>query len=211
MPGIKLLVAYGADVNAKDDAGNSLITDLLFEDVDEDRKILKFLLEHEANVNAQDSEGNTLLHNIIVGKTKYSLTKELTGLLLDYGARVDIKNNKNQTVMDLLKLKGKSTIEIQKEIDEVFGNQIKGDWENLMANILYRIFTMNEGKEQVEPWRTDLANFIEHYQSKRAKLGATEDSCDVLLHKVIAEVRETCQNNEAVKQRTFGTLLHVIH
>lgn len=53
-----MLVANGADVNAKDNDG---ITTLMLESMNDHSKMVKILLANGADVNAKDNSGNTAL------------------------------------------------------------------------------------------------------------------------------------------------------
>lgn len=67
--------------------------------------VLKCLVKHKANVNQKGSRGRTPLHRFIIfaavsGEKDY---KKAVDYLLDNGANIDIRDDKNLTPLDLLK------------------------------------------------------------------------------------------------------------
>ncbi len=63
----------------------------------------KFLIKHGTDINAQDNDGNTYLHNP-------EIDEETCRLLLDSGARTDIKNKDGKTALQLAREKKKEKV-----------------------------------------------------------------------------------------------------
>lgn len=123
---VKLLIEHGAEVNAKDQDGNTV---LHYAVLDNDTQTVRFLLEnqadanirnaegflpllyavrnnnpeavkllteHGAKVNDHDINGNTPLHYALLGNNE-----DIARILLENGAKSSIKNSDRQTVMTL--------------------------------------------------------------------------------------------------------------
>ena len=80
---VKILIEHGADVNVKNNNGD---TPLFFANQFE---IVKILIKHGADVNAKNNDGNTPLLQAV----KYERKFEIAKLLIDSGADVNAKNN----------------------------------------------------------------------------------------------------------------------
>ena len=107
----KLLIKHEANVN------NSETVHPLFAAIGSGQlESVSFLLKHGANVNVKAKNGDTPLHDIslldshIIKMRKYSELKtttvkykEITSLLIQYGAKVNAKNNKGQTPLHFAK------------------------------------------------------------------------------------------------------------
>lgn len=97
-----LLIAHGANIEATNDDGQTALivasaytteTEIeisLYEQVEE-------LLKLGANINAQDNEGNTALHYAALGEDG-----ELVDILLSRRPDLNLKNNQNQSTLDIL-------------------------------------------------------------------------------------------------------------
>jgi ankyrin repeat protein len=98
----ELLIAKGADVNATDKHGNTVLHWAVVNnrymsqqiDVQETRIIIDFLLSKDADVNAKDIGGNTPLH--------LTNSKEIAELLIANGADVNAKNNQGYYPLDMV-------------------------------------------------------------------------------------------------------------
>jgi ankyrin repeat protein len=91
---VELLIAAGADVNAKTDFG---FTPLNYAVVDGRKVIVELLIAKGADVNAKDDVyGRTPLH-----RAAYKGYKELAELFLAKGADVNAKNAGGDTPLDL--------------------------------------------------------------------------------------------------------------
>jgi ankyrin repeat protein len=91
---IELLVINGADINARDDEGETPLYKAVFKKHPES---LKMLLEKNADPNLANNGGFTPLH--LAASTGCS---ELAELLLDGGAKVNAKDGKGRTPLDVL-------------------------------------------------------------------------------------------------------------
>lgn len=98
----ELLIAKGADVNATDKHGNTVLHWAVVNnrymsqqiDVQGTRIIIDFLLSKDADVNAKDNAGNTPLH--------LTNSKEIAELLIANGADVNAKNNQGYYPLDMV-------------------------------------------------------------------------------------------------------------
>lgn len=86
-----LMLEHGADVDARDDQGQTALYYAIWQNSIENAKLL---LEHGADANAQDSSKQSL----IVAAISYS-NEDMVKLLLDNGANVDIRNERGRKVL----------------------------------------------------------------------------------------------------------------
>ena len=93
---VKILIEAGADVNLIDDKGMHLLSYAI--EV-ENESILRRLVEAGANVHFKDQDGNSLVYHAVRKGKGRSLVK----ILVDAGVDVTAKNNKNLTVLDLIR------------------------------------------------------------------------------------------------------------
>ena len=89
---VKLLAEAGADVNARDDNGNTPLHETFLTDVQEE------LLKLGANVNARNKDGETPIFTTV--------DDTAIPLFVKHGADLTIRNNKGETVMEAAKDKG---------------------------------------------------------------------------------------------------------
>ncbi len=110
----ELLIAKGADVNAKDAVGNTpLYNTILFNAIVEVHKeIAELLIQNGADVNAQDKNGNTPLHLAAT-----SGLKEVAELLIANGADVNAKKKFGRTPLHDAATKGIAELLIAKGAD----------------------------------------------------------------------------------------------
>ena len=88
---LKLVLTAGADLEARDSRGQSVLSDMISM---HNNDIILDLLHAGADVNSQDDEGNTPLHYLV----RYNPFRYMRfELLLKWGANPDIKNNDNKT------------------------------------------------------------------------------------------------------------------
>ncbi|MCC8170905.1 MAG: ankyrin repeat domain-containing protein [Parabacteroides sp.] len=121
---IRYLVGIGADVNARNQQGQTPIMNLyggcfwdgripLYPGLprgypyegrtcsEEDAEILEFLLEAGAGVDTTDQWGNTVLH-YIAGSTGNTAAKKAVGILFDFGCPdIGAVNNEGKTAIDI--------------------------------------------------------------------------------------------------------------
>jgi ankyrin repeat protein len=89
---VRLLVQAGADVNARDNKGNTPLHETYLTDVEEE------LLKLGADVNARNSNGETPIFT--------TLDNGAVPLFIAHGADLTVRNNKGQTVIEAAKDKG---------------------------------------------------------------------------------------------------------
>jgi ankyrin repeat protein len=100
---VKLLIAEGTDINAKDREGK---TALQIAARIVNPPMIEVLLDHGVDVRARDNEGKTALH--YAAENLY-LDRELQ-LFLDYGSDVNAKDNKGKTPLQIAVSKGNADI-----------------------------------------------------------------------------------------------------
>jgi serine/threonine-protein phosphatase 6 regulatory ankyrin repeat subunit B len=91
---IKKLVEQGADVNAKDAAGQTFLHNLVMRRSDDLVDKIKYLIEQKIDIDAKNNLGNTPLH-LAAFPPHGSL--EVVKLLVENGADVNAKNHDEQT------------------------------------------------------------------------------------------------------------------
>ena len=94
---ITFLLENGADINRANHRGETALMMVCRNAVGK-KKAIKLLLAAGADVNAADKEGRTAL----MGLASENGYTELMHILIKFGADPDIRNNKGQTVLDLL-------------------------------------------------------------------------------------------------------------
>jgi ankyrin repeat protein len=103
---IRLLAGAGANVNARDDEGNTPLHETFLTDVEEE------LLKLGADVNARNDEGETPIFTTV--------DNEAIPLFISHGADLTIRNKKGETVLDAAKQKGPMRIEaLRKALEEL--------------------------------------------------------------------------------------------
>jgi ankyrin repeat protein len=103
---VRLLAQAGANVNARDDDGNTPLHETFLTDVEEE------LLKLGADVNARNKDGETPIFTTV--------DDEAIPLFIEHGADLTIRNRKGETVMEAAKGKGPLRQEaLQKEIQKL--------------------------------------------------------------------------------------------
>jgi ankyrin repeat protein len=91
---VRLLAQFGANVNARDNEGNTPLHETFRNDVEEE------LLKRGADVNARNNEGETPIFTTV--------DNDALPLFIAHGADLGIRNNKGETVLEAAKSKGPS-------------------------------------------------------------------------------------------------------
>ncbi|MBN8827520.1 MAG: ankyrin repeat domain-containing protein [Sphingobacteriia bacterium] len=113
-------------------------------------KLIKRLIYKKADVNAKDPEGNTVLH-ILAISGDYSFLN----LLLLNMPDIEIRNNKNETVIDII-LKQIDTIIVNYRYSDEFSHQIYVDKINLKLNSLKSILGTIKDYNKLEKVISDI-------------------------------------------------------
>ena len=92
--GVRFLGQLGADVDSKNEFGDTALIDVASLGND---KLAEILLEHGANPNANSETNDNPLHCAVA-----SGNARLVGLLLDYGAKYNYETDIGETVLDVL-------------------------------------------------------------------------------------------------------------
>ena len=111
---MKPLLDAGADVNARDDQGNTPLhwvartSELWY--APQVAEVIRLLLDAGADINATDDHGDTPLHQ--TSRASTSAYPEFIALLLDAGAVITETNNDGETACDLTRDRAKDVLEL---------------------------------------------------------------------------------------------------
>jgi ankyrin repeat protein len=95
---VRLLAKAGANVNARDDNGNTPLHETFLTDIEEE------LLKLGADVNAKNKDGETPIFTTV--------DDDAIPLFIEYGADLTIRNKKGETVVDAAKNEGPTRQEV---------------------------------------------------------------------------------------------------
>jgi ankyrin repeat protein len=87
---VRVLLAAGSDVNARDEGGN---TALIYAGLYGNREAARLLLDHDADVSPGSDGGSALYYAVVIGDT------ELVSRLLARGANIDQRDRVGNTVL----------------------------------------------------------------------------------------------------------------
>src|ERR1035437_9720990 len=93
---VKLLLAHGAEINAKDNLGRTPLWQA--SDYKDEKDVAELLLAHGAEVNAKDNFGGTPF--LVAGN------KQVAELLLAHGAEINVQNNNGMTPLHWAAVEG---------------------------------------------------------------------------------------------------------
>ncbi len=94
-PIARLLIQHGADVNSRDNHGNTPLFQLFY-GFNANFDVAHYFLVNGADGDAQYKNGDTLLHRAVKGKRRY-----LIQLLLEHDVNLELRNKKRKTALDL--------------------------------------------------------------------------------------------------------------
>ena len=91
------LLRLGADINAQDESGDTLLADLLLDYEENEKRYLfaKWMLGHGANPRLVDKDGGGPLFSAVIVQDT-----DLLRLLLDHGADPNLENDQGETLYD---------------------------------------------------------------------------------------------------------------
>jgi ankyrin repeat protein len=101
---VRLLAQAGANVNARDDYGNTALHETFLSDVEEE------LLKLGADVNARNKDGETPIFTTV--------DDEAIPLFIQHGADLALRNKKGQTVLEAAEGKGPARLKALKDAIE---------------------------------------------------------------------------------------------
>ncbi|MCX5634666.1 MAG: ankyrin repeat domain-containing protein [Planctomycetota bacterium] len=125
---LKLMLDNGADINLQNDGG------VLHWAIGHQApiEIIALLMEHNPDVNTKNSTGDTPLHSAV-----YHLRKDVILVIVENGADVSIRNNRNMTALELARTLKKSHSGNYQEIIDLL-EQKKDAVSNQDSNDLQR-------------------------------------------------------------------------
>ena len=91
-----VLLSKGADINDKDDNGQTALMYMCHYNSDERIGILKYIIDKGADINIKDNNGWSALMN-----AAYYGTISMGSILIDKGADLNVKSNSGKTAMDI--------------------------------------------------------------------------------------------------------------
>ena len=105
MPVIEQLVKLGAEVNPKNNKGETPVMLAVGYDNPKDRDVngimLRYLYNNGANLFDQDNKGNTILHHIIKHTPDTPEKTKLVRFIVDHGVSAETKNTAGLTALEL--------------------------------------------------------------------------------------------------------------
>jgi ankyrin repeat protein len=114
LSGVQRLVAEGADLEARDEYGDTVLHRAAMND--RGAEIVRLLLDRGAKVNAKNHQGWTPLHRVT--------TEEVAALLLDNGADLNAKDKFGETPLHLMVRSDNGGIQLQPGDTSAAGQKI---------------------------------------------------------------------------------------
>lgn len=113
---LKFLLEKGADTNIKMGYYESTLLHVSVANISNPMETTKILLDIGTDVNALDKKGKTPLHVVACSIWTGPKTANMARLLIDRGARKELKDNEGKTALDYARVKNK--IEVIQILDE---------------------------------------------------------------------------------------------
>lgn len=126
---VNLLISRGANVNAYNKKNNTPLHIVCKSDTYNSQKIVEILLKAGANINVKDINDNTPLHLICKYNIDFKVSVNITNILLNAGADINIINNQGLNVLFIAYVNKKSHIvDIIVKLDPIIPDKINNEF-----------------------------------------------------------------------------------